>query len=266
MGMPFSRALARCTGAAAFWLLLPISAAQGLWLRRRALRLPPPPGDTYGQYGDGSPALIVLAAGDSIIAGIGADHQLQALPAQFARALSADRDCPVVWSSAGVNGANVNSLLQRLAEFKPERAPDIVLLSIGVNDVTGLTSTRLWRQRLAQQFETIRSRWPQALLVFAGLPPMERFPLPPQPLRMALGWRARILDQAAAELLSSQHRMLHVATEINPREHGFCADGFHPSGQSCALWATGLVQRLRVHDGYRSLLPTGPEPPASPVV
>jgi lysophospholipase L1-like esterase len=264
--MALLQAVAQGAGTVAFWLLLPISAVQGLWLRRRALRLPPPPGETCGQYGDGSPALIMLAAGDSIIAGIGADHQLQALPAQFARALAADRDCSVAWSSAGVNGANVNTLLQRLAEFNPEQAPDIVLLSIGVNDVTGLTPTRLWRQRLAQLFEIIRSKWPQALLVFAGLPPMEKFPLPPQPLRMALGWRARVLDQLAADLLASQQRMLHIATKINPREHGFCADGFHPSGQSCALWATGLVQRLRVYNGYRSLLPTGPEPPASPAV
>jgi lysophospholipase L1-like esterase len=264
--MALLQAVSQGAGTVAFWLLLPISAVQGLWLRRRALRLPPPPGETYGQYGDGSPALIVLAAGDSIIAGIGADHQLQALPAQFARVLSADRGGPVAWSSAGVNGANVKTLLQRLAEFNPEQAPDVVLLSIGVNDVTGITSTRRWRQRLAQLFETIRVKWPQALLVFAGLPPMERFPLPPQPLRMALGWRARLLDQIAAELLSSQYRMLHVATQINPLEHGFCADGFHPSGQSCAIWATGLVQRLRVYDGYRTLLLTRPEPPANPGV
>jgi lysophospholipase L1-like esterase len=264
--MPFPQAVSQAAGTVAFWLLLPLFAAQGLWLRRQALRLPPPPGDTHGQYGDGSPALFVLAAGDSIIAGIGADHQLQALPAQFARALSADRGCPVAWSSAGVSGASVKTLLQRFAEFNPEHVPDIVLLSIGVNDVTGITFTRIWRQRLAQLFETVRSKWPQAVLVFAGLPPMDRFPLPPQPLRMALGWRARLLDQVAAELLSSHHRMLHVATEINPREHGFCADGFHPSGQSCALWATGLVQRLRIIDGYRSLLLTGPEPPASPAV
>ena len=242
--MPFPQALLHGCGRVAFWLLLPICAVQGLWLRRQALRLPPPPGDTHGQCGDGSPALTVLAAGDSIIAGIGAGHQLQALPAQFARALSADRDCPVAWSSAGVNGADLNSLLSRLAEFNPEQAPDIVLLSIGVNDVTGLTSTRLWRQRLGLLFQTIRSKWPHALLVFAGLPPMEKFPLPPQPLRMALGMRARILDRIAATLLASQHLMLHIATEINPQEHGFCADGFHPSGPSYAAWATGLVQRL----------------------
>jgi lysophospholipase L1-like esterase len=264
--MPFPQAVSQGVGTVAFWLLLPVFAVQGLWLRRQALRLPPPPGDTHGQYGDGSPALTVLAAGDSIIAGIGADHQLQALPAQFARALSADKDCRVLWFSQGMNGADVNTLLQRLAKFNPEQAPDIVLLSIGVNDVTGLTSTRNWRQRLAELFDTIRSKWPKSLLVFTGLPPMASFPLPPQPLRMALGWRARLLDQVAAELLSSQHRMLHVATEINPREHGFCADGFHPSGQTCAIWASGLVQRLRINDGYRSLLLTGPEPPASPEV
>jgi lysophospholipase L1-like esterase len=227
-----------------FWLLLPVAAGQGLWLRRHALRLPPPAGATHGQFGEGLPALTVLAAGDSIIAGVGADDQLRALPAQFAQALSADRHCQVAWHSAGANGADVRSLLSRLSEFDPEPAPDVVLLSIGVNDVTGLTTTRVWRRRLTRLFETIRTKWPHAVLVFAGLPPMEQFPLPPQPLRMALGMRARTLDQIAAKLLSSRDRMLHIATQINPEEHAFCADGFHPSGQSYAAWASALVQRL----------------------
>ena len=247
--MPPVKTLAHGASRIVFWLLLPVSAVQGLLLRRRALRLPPPPGDTHGQCGGGSAAVRVLAAGDSIIAGIGADHQLQALPAQFARVLAADWNCRVDWCSQGVNGANLASLLERLSGTNPELPVDIVLLSIGVNDVTGLTSTRQWRQLLIRLLATIRLKWPHALLVFTGLPPMERFPLPPQPLRMALGWRARVLDELAADLLAPQARMLHIATEIDPRKHGFCADGFHPSGLSYEIWATGLVQRLR---GYNS--------------
>jgi lysophospholipase L1-like esterase len=242
--MPLQHALFEGARRVAFWLLLPISAAQGVWLRQQALRLPPPPGETGGSCGEGKTALALFAAGDSIIAGIGADHQLQALPAQFAKALSVAWDCRVDWRSDGVNGANLNHLLSRLDALAPQQPANIVLLSIGVNDVTGLTSTRRWRQRLIVLLDTIHLRWPHALLVFAGLPPMDQFPLPPQPLRFALGLRARTLDRIAVELLASRQRTLHVATAINPQEHGFCADGFHPSGQSYAIWAAGLVQRL----------------------
>ncbi len=188
--------------------------------------------------------LTVLAAGDSIIAGIGAEHQLQALPAQFARALATASGCRVNWCSEGVNGADLSSLLARLKALQPEQPPDLILLSIGVNDVTGLTSARQWRRGLAALIATIRLKWPHALLVFTGLPPMDKFPLPPQPLRKALGLRARLLDQIAAQMLATQHWMMHIATAINPQKHGFCADGFHPSGPSYAIWAAALVQRL----------------------
>jgi hypothetical protein len=80
-------------------------------------------------------------------------------------------------------------------------------------------------------------------VVFAGLPPMGLFPAPPQPLRFTLGYRAATLDAIAAELISRQAGMVHVPTEISPRQHDFCEDGFHPSAESCASWAKVLAQK-----------------------
>ena len=53
---------------AAFWLLLPLTALQGLWLRCRATRLPGAPWLRRGHIGDGA-GLNLLAIGDSIIDG-----------------------------------------------------------------------------------------------------------------------------------------------------------------------------------------------------
>ena len=73
---------------------------------------------------------------------------------------------------------------------------------------------------------------------------MGRFPLPPQPLRFTLGHRAATLDALAAGFMAGQAGMLHIATDIDPLRHDFCADGFHPSAQSCASWARELAQRF----------------------
>jgi hypothetical protein len=70
---------------------------------------------------------------------------------------------------------------------------------------------------------------------------MEHFPLPPQPLRFCLGLRARALDRLAAHALAPKPNALHVPTRINPRVHAFCEDGFHPSAETCRLWATELA-------------------------
>lgn len=235
----------------AFWGCLPVAAWQGLALRKTALRLPPPPGECHGLYGQTpqnrfSKPLRLLALGDSIIAGIGAANQQQALPAQLAQSLARLTRQAVSWKAVGTSGANSADLLAMLQELQ-EPAPDLVLVSIGVNDVTGLHSTRIWQNNLQQLCQRMGSRWPAALIVFAGLPPMQKFPLPPQPLRYCLGLRAAELDRIVASLIDTQAGMLHIPTLIDPAEHDFCADGFHPSGSAYAVWGEQLAELIVTH-------------------
>ena len=229
-----------------FWLLLPVSGVQGLLLRRSARRLPPPTGEVSGSCGEG-PAVHLLAVGDSIIAGVGADRQEQTLPLQFAQALSSRMGVRIEWRSEGKSGLNLVGLVLAVAALEPGLPADVVLLSIGVNDVTGLSSARRWRRQLQLLANVIRSRWPRALVVFAGLPPMDQFPLPPQPLRFGLGFRAAAFDLIAAEVLGAQNRMMHIPTSIQASPDAFCEDGFHPSAESYAAWAETLAAAAADH-------------------
>lgn len=226
-----------------FWLLLPLSGLQGLQLRRTALRLPEASGASTGVCGQGED-LHLLALGDSIIAGVGTGTRERSLPVQFACALAESRKRSVHWYIEGANGADLADLLRTLQGLPHDQRADVILISIGVNDVTGLSSTRYWRSQFNQLVIKLRGRWPQARVIFAGLPPMEMFPLPPQPLRFTLGRRAATLDSIAEGIIASQPGMLHIPTKINPHEQDFCEDGFHPSAKSCAYWAAVLAQRF----------------------
>jgi lysophospholipase L1-like esterase len=227
-----------------FWLLLPISAIQGLRLRTMAMRLPEAEGDRTGVSGQGKP-LHLLALGDSIIAGVGTGTVTRSLPVQFAQALSKTLDCSVHWRVEGTNGADISHLLKRVRQIESQQKADVLLISIGVNDVTGLSSTQHWKTRIIALTKALRNKWPQSRVILMGLPPMSKFPLPPQPLRFTLGLRAATLDKITANLVENQVDMLHVPTEIDPLHHDFCEDGFHPSAQACNLWAKGLAQRLK---------------------
>ena len=227
-------------GRIAFWALLPLSAMQGLWLRRRATRLPGADGPRRGFSGDGEP-LHLLAIGDSIIDGVGTGEVDRSLPVQFAVALAAESRLRVSWRIEGQTGFDIADVIDRLESLPPEPAPDLVLLSVGVNDVTGLSGTRYWRRQVERLLSCLEWRWPGVRIVFAGLPPMALFPLPPQPLRFSLGLRAATLDRIAAEVIESYSNAIHVPTRINPQVHDFCEDGFHPSADSCTLWARELA-------------------------
>ncbi len=233
----------------AFWSLLPIAGIQGLALRKKALRLPPPPGNAFGLFGQHAQnrfvkALRLLALGDSIIAGIGASDQEQSLTAQFARALAVSTHQPVSWKATGCSGDNSFDLLVRLESLKSEPPPDIVLISIGVNDVTALHSSRNWRANISSLCNQLGALWPEALIIFCGLPPMGKFPLPPQPLRFCMGLRAAYFDRIAAELIDRHTGMMHIPTLIDPDEHDFCPDGFHPSDSAYTGWGEEMAQRI----------------------
>jgi len=230
-------------GRIGFWLLLPLSALQGLWLRRTAIRLPEAMGDRTGVCGQGS-KIQLLAIGDSIIAGVGTVTMERSLPVHFAQALAQSRNCCVRWQVEANNGADIRQLRQRLGMLESGQKADVILVSIGVNDVTGLSSCRHWRYQLNALIADLKEKWPKAGVLFTGLPPMERFPLLPQPLRFTLGIRASDLDLIASEIISSQEKMLHIPTDTKPQEQEFCEDGFHPSAEICQSWAKELAQRF----------------------
>ena len=234
-----------CGSRTAFWLLLPLTAVQGLWLRRRATRLPGASGERRGVSGAAAPGadLHLLAIGDSIIDGVGIGQVEASLPVQFAAALADRCGRRVHWRVEGASGHAAEDVIERLGTLGTGVPADVVLISVGVNDVTGLSSTRRWRRNLQRLLGAIRGRWPGALVLFAGLPPMADFPLPPQPLKFSLGLRAATLDRIARNLVEQDPRALHLPTRIDTERHEFCPDGFHPSADSCRLWAQELAAK-----------------------
>ena len=193
-----------------------------------------------GIFGRGE-VLHLLAIGDSIIDGVGTASMEHALPVLFAQELAEELQKQINWRVKGESGLDIAGLLQRLDELD-EEATDFILISIGVNDVTGVSSTNHWRRSVNQLLDRLQRQWPKARIIFAGLPPMAQFPLPPQPLRFSLGTRASRLDSIAEMLCENRPAVTHAPTVIDPRVHSFCEDGFHPSADSCRNWAGKLAR------------------------
>lgn len=229
-----------------FWASLPLIAAQGLWLRRRAPRLDaaagPDHGDCPGAAADAASAQL-LALGDSIIAGVGVAVTADSLPAQLAAALAAAGNRRWTWQAQGRNGADSRELLSQWQAARREPAPDLVLLSIGVNDVTGLR----WRSTFAANLAGWRGRLaaeaPQARLLVCAVPPLAWFPLLPQPLRGLLGLRAALLDEVLAAQFRNDPAALHAPMPWRPGPEQFAADGFHPQADAVSVWARELAAR-----------------------
>ncbi|MGL6290803.1 MAG: SGNH/GDSL hydrolase family protein [Silanimonas sp.] len=233
--MPWRRAL--------FWGLMPLAAPQGLRLKRTAPRFSPAPGPREGRVGDGPP-LHLLAIGDSVIDGVGCPSIDEALTGHFARQLAQVFEREVRWRALGRTGACARELGETLLPEMPRGPWDLVLVSVGVNDVSGLTRSAEFHARLSALVDGLRARAPQATVLLCGLPRMQHFPLLPQPLRFAAGLRAETLDALAADVAAQRERVLHEPTTYVPRNDEFAPDGYHATSATQGAWAAVLAQRL----------------------
>lgn len=240
----------RTTGSEiAFWVTLgalsPVIAWQGKQVRRQTLRLPEAAGKREQLNDDDH--FRVLIVGDSAAAGVGAEEQSDALLGQLVSRLS--KNHPVGFRLSANTGDSSADLLRKLQIDKASARPfDLVVISIGVNDVTGFTSLARWGRLLRTIHAEIQQRFQPATILFTQVPPMHHFPALPQPLRWLLGWRARQLNSVLSETLDSEH-ILHVSI---PFDDAYMAkDGFHPGPQGYAIWAEEVVRLLGDDDVHK---------------
>lgn len=221
-------------------VLGPIFWMQGKYVRRVTPRMPEPVGPRSGTVGKG-PLLRILVAGDSAAAGVGASSQDQALCGQLVERLSEHHT--VQWCVLAVNGLDSPGLLT-LLECAPAARFDVVVLSMGVNDVTGLLSPSRWLQWQNRLACVIESRFKPTLIIHSAVAPMHLFSALPQPLRWFMGRWALEMNRVLAVLLVGQtKRTMHWHPKATAGE-GLAIDGFHPSAFGYALWAESLSQRI----------------------
>jgi lysophospholipase L1-like esterase len=220
--------------------LAPVLLAQGLAVRARVRVLPEPPGPRSGVAGDGPP-LRLLIAGDSSAAGVGCTHQVQALSGQLVAHLSATRR--VTWRLEAASGATTAGALTRLAALPPEPF-DAAVIALGVNDVTRMVRLDRWTAQAAALHDLLQTRFGVRCTVWSGVPPMQRFPALPAPLRHVLGALAARNDAALANLARRRPGLVHLPLDLPLTADLMAEDGFHPGPKATPLWAAGIAAHL----------------------
>jgi lysophospholipase L1-like esterase len=223
------------------WLMV-----QGRRVRRVIPVLPEPPGDRHGRWRLAGPrgrasTLPVLLLGDSSMAGVGASHQHQALSGALGALVhQPEGSLEVAWQVQARTGWRTRDSLAALSAAAVAEHAAIVVVALGVNDVTALQSARGFRadvRRLSAYLRDIRG----ARRVFwCGLPPVHRFSALPQPLRAVLGRKAIELD-AVLRALGPDY--LPMPAQLD--DDWIASDGFHPGPLAYQAWARAIAPDLR---------------------
>ncbi|MCX7567029.1 SGNH/GDSL hydrolase family protein [Sulfitobacter sp. F26169L] len=220
--------------------LSPLLLFQALRVRKHALRLPEAEGPRSGILGDGPP-LHLLVIGDSSAAGVGADTQENALAGRMAHALAVQHT--VHWRLIAQTGATTATTLTRLQSEDLPRA-DIVLIILGVNDVTRGGPRAIWLRKHTALRNLLRTRTGAKKLVISEVPPLGAFPLLPNPLRWLLGRRAARFDIALRRVLADEPDCSYVAFPNTLDVNDMAEDGYHPGPVIYAAWANELARRI----------------------
>jgi lysophospholipase L1-like esterase len=222
-------------------LLSPILIPQGVYTRLVTPKLPEADGSRNGFSGEGS-QLKLLILGDSAAAGVGVQNQYQALSGQLVSKLSSHY--ALEWRLEAETGSKTVNIIERLSQLDAFNV-DVVIVSLGVNDVTGGVSVKNWLVLQAELRTILVQKFNAKLILLSSVPPMGRFPSLPQPLRWYLGRKSRLFN---TKLINQVRQFSDLEfMDINfPLKDGYIAkDGFHPSGMAYELWSDLVAKEIK---------------------
>lgn len=225
-------------------LLGPLLYLQGRYVRLRVPRLPEPPGARQGVVGDGPP-LRLLIIGDSAAAGVGADSQNAALAGQLVTRLG--RHYRIDWRLEARTGATTRQTLMHLRRIAraDQSSYDVLLTSLGVNDITRNTSEAEWLARQQELRDFARQALGVRLLIVTAVPPIGRFPALPHPLRWYLGRRAARFNHQLRQALMAEPAASLLDLHFPLDQRAMAPDGFHPGPEIYAAWAELAANLIR---------------------
>ncbi len=201
---------------------------------------------SQASFGSSGPSIRYVVMGDSTAAGEGADYA-QGIAVGSARALANGRRVELV--NLAVSGARARDVKRDQLSQAEALKPDVVLLSVGANDVTHLTCVRSVEKNVRSVVKRLRAVNPDVAIVVTGSPDMGSPPRIPRLLRPIAAWRTRGINRMMVELARKEHLVFAPIAEVtgplfrNDRSL-FAADQFHPNERGYATWIPVLNRAL----------------------
>jgi acyl-CoA thioesterase I len=197
----------------------------------------------YGDSANGKPLLYVVM-GDSTAAGRGAHYGIAQATADH---LSKSTSLNMI--NLGISGAKLNDIVRDELPEAIKLKPDLVLLSVGANDVTHFTSNHSIESSLNTILDGLAHNNPDVKVVVTGSPELGAVPRFAQPLR----WFARIETERVNKVMepvAKSHKAIWtpLAAETGSffsKDHSlFAPDKFHPNDRGYATWVPFLNAAL----------------------
>ena len=231
--------------------LLPSLLIQGYFVKKNTLRLPEAKGQRNGVVNSGKTALSILIVGDSAAAGVGVENQQDALLGSILTELQHDFD--LRYQLEARTGDTTLQVLERMQMLEMQPF-DIVITSVGVNDVTKLISPQKWIQQQQEFYTVIERKFSPKMVLVTSVPPMNLFPALPNPLSWLFGQYSSAMNNKLEKLIEQKRKFENAGdyhliqfdlAHFKTLNLQMAEDGFHPSKEIYQLWAKQIVEKIQ---------------------
>lgn len=239
--------------------LAPVYLYQAKQVKKSALLLPEPKGERQGMLviNDNLPTsqmLNLMVVGDSSAASVGCKLQNEGLAQNLATTLQANFSKnatqqnyrAIHWSLHAKSGDSSFDLLRRLF-VTPKQSVEVMVICIGVNDVTKNTRLQPWQKNIAEIIAISQRKFGARFIIFSSLPPMGDMPALPSPLNQLLGQKAQQLDENLKQICENTNGVYYFSPKLTDSKNlseMFANDGVHPSSSAYQLWASQLADYI----------------------
>jgi lysophospholipase L1-like esterase len=203
----------------------------------------PPVADGIWGAGDGDPIRLAVL-GDSSAAGLGVHNAVETPAVLLAAGLSEIAERPVALTNVAVVGARSADLAGQADQVLPGR-PQIVMIMIGANDVTGRVPPAQSVRSLAEAVSRLRAAG--AEVVVGTCPDLGTIEPIAQPLRLlARRWSRQMAATQTVAVVEAGGRTVSLGDILGPEfaarpAEMFSPDRFHPSAAGYAAAAAVML-------------------------
>ena len=223
-------------------VFFPLLWFQGMRLKKEVLRLPTPEDRPYGICTGKDKDFNILGLGESPMAGVGIPKHSLTLTGLTAVRLNELLGCNVNWKILAESGLTLKNLNKLIREQSDENA-DLVLVSMGGNDVFQLTPPWIWKNNINTCVKLLFQNYKKPLILFSPVPPVGRFPAIPNPLRFAFGFWEFLLQASLANTINSMDNSYLLDERFPDGTEYYLEDGIHPSPLAYDPWSEKLAIR-----------------------
>lgn len=190
---------------------------------------------------------VYVALGDSTVEGIGATTSERCFAAIVYAAIKQEVGSAVFYN-LGKRGARVKDVLANQLTLAIEKNPDLVVLSMGGNDIRARTPLKKFSKDYEIILQRLRSET-NALIVVNSIPDFSMATVIPRFLRFFAQFGVRRLNTAIRNLTGKVNGVyvdVYSHGKVFQKHEGLvAADGFHPSDIGYALWGNTIITQIK---------------------